>query len=98
MKIKPLSGYLLIEPKEEAKQTKTGIYLPDTATEKQQIGTVLAVGPTRVTDEGTKIEAEVEEGDEVIFAKWGGEEVKDPKTGKELKLVKFEDVKAIVVS
>lgn len=98
MKIKPLAGYLLIEPKEEAKQTPTGIYLPDTAAEKQQIGTVLVVGPARVTDEGKKVKAEVKAGDDVIFAKWGGEEIKDPKTGKELKLVKFEDVKAIVVN
>lgn len=97
MKIKPLSGYLLIEPKEEAKKTATGIYLPDTATEKQQIGTVLAVGPALITDEGKKKKAEVKVKDKVIFAKWGGEEIKDPKTGKELKLVKFEDVKAIVL-
>ena len=52
MKIKPLSGYLLIEPQEEAKKTAGGIYLPDIATEKQQIGTVLAVGPAKITDDG----------------------------------------------
>jgi chaperonin GroES len=97
MKIRPLSGYLLIEPEEEATKTAAGIYLPETATEKQQIGKVVAVGPPRLTDEGKKIPPEVGEGDKVIFAKWGGEEVKDPKTGKELKLVKFEDVKAKVI-
>lgn len=97
MKIKPLSGYLLIEPQEEAKKTATGIYLPDIATEKQQVGTVLAVGPAKVTEDGKKIKSEVSEGDRVIFAKWGGEDIKDPKTGKELKLVKFEDVKALVL-
>lgn len=98
MKIKPLSGYLLIEPKEEAKKTAAGIYLPDTATEKQQIGTVLVVGPARMTDDGKKVKCEVKAGDQVIFVKWGGEEIKDPKTGKELKLVKFEDVKALVLN
>jgi chaperonin GroES len=96
MKIKPLSGYLLIEPEEEATKTTTGIYLPETAAEKQQIGKVIAVGPPRITEEGKKVPSEVDEGDRVIFAKWGGEEIKDPKTGKELKLVKFEDVKAVV--
>lgn len=97
MKIKPLAGYLLIEPQEEVKKTAGGIYLPDIATEKQQIGTVLAVGPAKITDEGTKINSPVNVKDRVIFAKWGGEEIKDPETGKELKLVKFEDVKALIV-
>ncbi len=95
MKIKPLSGYALIEPQEEEKQTASGIYLPDTATDKQQIGTVVAVGDDKVTDDGT-VKAEFKKGDRVIFAKWGGEEFKDPTSGIEYKLVKFEDVKAIV--
>lgn len=97
MKIKPLSGYVLIEPEEEEKQTASGIFLPDTATEKQQIGKVIAVGGPKLTDDGKKIKAEFKEGDRVIFAKWGGEEFKDPKSGIEYKLVKFEDIKALVV-
>jgi chaperonin GroES len=97
MKIKPLSGYALIQPEEEEKQTASGIYLPDTATEKQQVGKVVVVGGPKVTDDGQKIKPEFKEGDRVIFAKWGGEEFKDPQSGIEYKLVKFEDVKAIVV-
>lgn len=98
MKIKPLSGYALVQPEEEEKQTASGIYLPDTATEKQQIGKVVAVGEPRLTDQGVKIKAEFKIGDRVIFAKWGGEELKGPKPGIEYKLVKFEDIKAVVVS
>lgn len=96
MKIKPLAGYALIQPEEEERQTASGIYLPDTATEKQQIGKVVAVGGSKVTDDGVKIKAEFKVGDLVIFAKWGGEEFKDPATGIEYKLIKFEDVKGIV--
>jgi chaperonin GroES len=97
MKVKPLAGYALVQPEEEEKKTPSGIYLPDSATEKQQIGKVIAVGGAKVSDSGTKIKAEFGVGDRVLFAKWGGEEFTDPETGIEYKLVKFEDVKAIVV-
>jgi chaperonin GroES len=57
-------------------KTKSGIYLPDTAKEKPQEGKVIAVGPGRVTDEGKRIPMEVEVGDIIIYAKYGGSEIK----------------------
>jgi chaperonin GroES len=57
-------------------KTKSGIYLPDTAKEKPQEGKVVAVGPGRVTDDGKRIPMEVEVGEVIIYAKYGGSEIK----------------------
>ena len=92
--IKPLAGYLLIEPGEAEERTPSGILIPDTAKEKPQIGKVLAVGAAVITDNGTKINPPVAVGDRVYYKKWGGDEIKVD--GKELKLVKFDDVMALV--
>lgn len=92
--IKPLAGYLLIEPTEAEERTPSGILIPDTAKEKPQIGKVLAVGAAVITDNGTKINPPVAAGDRVYYKKWGGDEIKVD--GKELKLVKFDDVMALV--
>lgn len=95
MKVKPLAGYLLVEPQEAETKTASGIILPDTATpEKPSLGKVLAVGDATYKD-GQEIKAPVKKDDEVIYRKWGGEDIKVD--GKELKLVKFEDVMAIVI-
>ncbi len=94
MNLKPLSGYTLIEPLEEVRQTASGIVLPDTATEKPQQGKVLAVGAAKKLEDGTKVEPEFKVGDVVVFKKWGGDEIK--LDDKEYKLVKFEDVMAII--
>ena len=94
MNIKPLAGYLLIEPQEAETKTASGIILPDSAAEKPQQGKVLAVGDDIVTEHGTKIASPVKVGDTVIYKKWGGDEIK--MDSKELKLVKFDDLMAIV--
>ena len=92
-KIKPLAGYALIEPQEAEEVTSSGIVLPDTAQEKPAQGKVLAVGaPTY--EEGKELRAQFKAGDTVLYKKWGGDEIKVE--GKELKLVKFEDVMAIL--
>jgi chaperonin GroES len=93
MKIKPLAGYALIEPQEAEEVTASGIVLPDTAQEKPAQGKVIAVGgPIKHPEHEER--AEFEAGDMVLYKKWGGDEIK--LSGKEYKLVKFEDVMAIL--
>jgi len=93
--MKPTPGYLFIEPEEQAKQTASGIYLPETSSaERPQQGTVISVGADDVTDSGTKKVSPVKKGDKVIYKKWGGNEVKI--NNKEYLFVKFEDVLAVV--
>jgi len=94
LNLKPTAGYVLIEPAEASRQTDSGIYLPETSEEKPQKGTILAVGPDELTDSGKIRKSPVKKGDEVIYKKWGGNEVKID--GKEYLFVKFEDILAIV--
>jgi chaperonin GroES len=76
MDLKPLGDRLIVEVLEEEETTASGIVLPDTAKEKPQRGRVLAVGPGGRDEDGKYIPMDVEEGDEVIFSKYGGTEVK----------------------
>jgi chaperonin GroES len=76
MDLQPLGDRLIVEVLEEEETTTSGIVLPDTAKEKPQRGKVLAVGPGSRNDEGQVIPMELAEGDEVIFSKYGGTEVK----------------------
>jgi chaperonin GroES len=94
MKIKPLAGYVVIEPLEADNKSAGGILLPDNAQEKPTQGKVLAVGGPQVIDDDVVREAEFAVGDVVLYKKWGGDEVKVD--GKDVKLVKFEDVMAIL--
>ena len=75
MKLKPLGDRLIVRAIEEDEKTASGIVLPDTAKEKPQRGTVLAVGPGRYED-GKLVPLDVATGDEVIYSKYGGTEVK----------------------
>lgn len=93
--LKPTAGYILIEPLEAQTKTVSGIYLPETNTEKPQKGTVLAVGEAEVTDTGTKKNSPVKVTDVVVYKKWGGNEVK--MDGRDLLFVKFEDILAIEI-
>ena len=76
MKLKPLGDRLIVKAVEEEETTASGIVLPDTAKEKPQRGRVLAVGPGSRNDKGEIVPMDVAEGDEVIFSKYGGTEVK----------------------
>jgi len=76
VKLQPMGNRLVVKPMQSEEKTKSGIYLPDTAKEKPQEGKVIAVGPGRVTDEGKRIPMEVEVGDIIIYAKYGGSEIK----------------------
>ncbi len=76
VKLQPLADRLVVRPIEAEEKTKTGIYLPDTAKEKPQEGEVIAVGPGRLSEDGKRIAMDVKVGDIVIYAKYGGTEIK----------------------
>jgi chaperonin GroES len=76
MNLKPLGDRLIVEVLEEEETTSSGIVLPDTAKEKPQRGRVLAVGPGARDDNGNHVAMDLEEGDEVVFSKYGGTEIK----------------------
>jgi chaperonin GroES len=77
IKLQPLADRLVVKAIQKEEVTKSGIVLPDTAKEKPQEGEVLAVGPGRMTDDGkTRIPMDVSVGDTVIYAKYGGSEIK----------------------
>ena len=76
MDLQPLGDRIIVEVLEDEETTASGIVLPDTAKEKPQRGRVLAVGPGGRNDKGEVIPLEVAEGDEIIFSKYGGTEIK----------------------
>ncbi|MBI4186151.1 MAG: co-chaperone GroES [Chloroflexi bacterium] len=75
-KITPLGDRLVVRPIEREEISKGGLFLPDTAKEKPQEGEVVAVGPGKTSENGTRLPVEVAVGDRVIFAKYSGTEVK----------------------
>ena len=95
IKLKPLGDRVRGEPTEQEETTASGIILPETAKEKPQEGTVLAVGPGRKDEEGERIPMDVKEGDRVLYAKYAGTKVKLPDDRKVL-VLKESDVLAIV--
>jgi chaperonin GroES len=76
VKLQPLGDRLVVRPMEREGKTKTGIYLPDTAKEKPMEGKVIAVGPGRLTEDGKRVPMDLKVGDIVIYAKYGGTEIK----------------------
>jgi chaperonin GroES len=76
MNLQPLGDRLIVEALEEEETTVSGIVLPDTAKEKPQRGRVLAVGPGPRDEDGEYIKMDLEEGDEIIYSKYGGTEIK----------------------
>ena len=78
---KPLGNRVVVEPLEgEEQMSAGGIYIPDTAKEKPQEGKVVAVGPGRITDDGKRVEMEIQVGDTVIYSKYAGTEYKEGDT------------------
>ncbi|MGO1181902.1 MAG: co-chaperone GroES [Micrococcaceae bacterium] len=92
--IKPLEDRIVVRPLEAEQTTASGLVIPDTAKEKPQEGTVVAVGPGRVADNGERIAVDVNEGDIVLFSKYGGTEVKYG--GEEYLVLSARDVLAVV--
>lgn len=76
IKVQPLADRLVVKPIEGEEVTKSGIVLPDTVKEKPQEGKVLAIGPGRLSDDGKRIAMDVKVGDIVLYAKYGGTEIK----------------------
>ena len=76
VKLQPLADRVIVKPIEKEEVTKGGIVLPDTAKEKPQEGEVMAVGPGRLSEDGKRIAIDVKVGDKVIYAKYGGTEIK----------------------
>ncbi len=76
VKLQPLADRLVVKPIEQEEVTKGGIVLPDTAKEKPQEGKVIAVGKGRLSEDGKRIAMDVKVGDIVIYAKYGGTEIK----------------------
>ena len=76
MNLQPLGDRLIVDVLDEEELTVSGIVLPDTAREKPQRGRVLAVGPGVRDEDGKYIEMDVAEGDEIVFSKYGGTEIK----------------------
>ena len=74
--IKPLEDRVVVQANEAETTTASGLVIPDTAKEKPQEGTVVAVGPGRIDDKGNRVPMDVKEGDVVIYSKYGGTEVK----------------------
>ena len=95
-KLRPLGDRVVIQPTPREEMTKSGIVLPDTAKEKPQEGKIIAAGPGRLTDEGTREPMDVKEGDTVLYAKYAGTEFKIE--GDELLIVSQKDILAIVES
>jgi chaperonin GroES len=94
LNLKPLGDRLVVEPLEQEERTAGGIVLPETAKEKPQKGTVLAVGPGARDDKGQRITLDPQVGDTVLFAKYAGTEIKVD--GKKLLILKENDILAIV--
>ena len=95
IKLRPLDDRVVVEPMDAEEVTAGGIVLPDTAREKPQRGTVVAVGPGKLLDSGERGQLSVAVGDEVIFGKYSGSEVEVD--GREVKILRESDILAKVV-
>ena len=76
MNVKPLGDRVIVKSLEEKEIKKGGIIIPDTAKEKPQEGEIIAVGPGKVAEDGSKVPMEVSVGDKVLFGKYSGTEIK----------------------
>ena len=95
MNLKPLSDRVVVKASEAEEQTKSGLFIPDTAKEKPQKGSVVAVGEGRYKEDGTRIPVDVKVGDTVIYGKYGGTEVKVD--GEDYLILRADDIYAVVI-
>jgi chaperonin GroES len=96
IKIRPLDDRVVVEPIEAEQTTSGGIVLPDSAKEKPQRGTVVAVGPGKLLDSGERGSLSVAVGDEVIYGKYGGSDIEID--GEDVKILRESDILAKVIS
>ena len=93
-KLKPVGDRVVVKAAAKEEMTKSGLIIPDTAKEKPQEGTVIAVGAGKLNDNGERVALEVKEGDRVLFAKYGGTEFK--LEGDDLLVLRETDILAII--
>src|SRR5512137_616490 len=93
--LRPLDDRVVVEPKEAEERTAGGIVLPDTAKEKPQRGSVLAIGPGKLQEDGKRSAMSVAVGDEVIYGKYSGSDIEVD--GREVKILRESDILAKVV-
>jgi chaperonin GroES len=93
-KIRPVGDRVVVKPAEKEEVTKSGIVIPDTAKEKPQEGTIIAIGSGKLNDKGDRTPLEVKEGDRVLFAKYGGTEFKFE--GEDLLVLRESDILAVL--
>jgi chaperonin GroES len=91
--LRPLADRVVVKPAQAEEKTKGGIVLPDTAKDKPQEGEVIAVGPGRVLDNGTKVAPEIKVGDRVIYSKYSGSEIKIE--GDDYLIIRESDILAV---
>jgi chaperonin GroES len=96
MNIKPLGDRLVVRREAAEERTTGGIVLPDSAKNKPQRGTVLAVGPGKMLKDGKRRALQVKKGDKVLFTNWAGDEFKGRTTGDNVLLMREEDVLAVL--
>ncbi|MDC0160033.1 co-chaperone GroES [Gemmatimonadales bacterium] len=92
--VQPLADRVVVKPLEEAEQMRGGLYIPDTAKEKPSQGEVVAVGPGKLSDEGTRLEMDVSVGNKVLYGKYSGTDV--TLDGQEYLILRESDILAIV--
>ncbi len=92
--LKPLADRVIVKPSEAEEKTKGGIILPDTAKEKPIEGTIVAIGPGKVSDDGKIVKPEVKVGDKVLYGKYSGTEV--TVEGVEYLIMRESDIFAII--
>ena len=93
-KIKPLADRVVVTPLEEDEQMRGGLYIPDTAKEKPQQGKIVALGPGKLSDEGTRVEPDVEVGQTVLYGKYSGTDVTID--GEEFLILRESDILAVI--
>jgi len=94
MNIKPLADRVVVKPTEQEEVRQGTIIIPDTAKEKPQQGEIVAVGPGKITENGTKVKLEVKVGDKVLYGKYSGTEVTID--GEDYLIMRESDVLAII--
>ncbi len=95
LKVRPLDDRVVVQPMESESRTAGGIVLPDSAKEKPQRGTVMAVGAGKLLDNGKRGELSVQVGDQVIYGKYGGTDIEI--SGEEVKILRESDILAKVI-
>jgi chaperonin GroES len=94
MKIRPLQDRVIVQRLEGEEKTKGGIIIPDTAKEKPQEGKVVAVGPGKILENGTKTTLDVKVGDKILFGKYSGTEIKIE--GEEFLMMREDDILGVI--